>query len=97
MHKKLARTIAKPGSLEKLNEPSVYAMNCHLTACGDKEFCVGWLYNQLGEGSNIPLRIHMIENYKDWGDLKVVGEQHATFKDTLPKDYKQLSCKYKKY
>jgi hypothetical protein len=47
------------------------------------EHCVGWLHNQLDVGNNISLRMSMMscENIKD---LKIVGEQHKKFEDTLP-------------
>jgi len=45
--------------------------------------CVGWLMNQLGPGNNIPLRLSVLscENLKQ---VRLVGEQHETFEDTLP-------------
>jgi len=45
--------------------------------------CVGWLNHQLGRGNNIGLRLSMMscENIRD---LKLDGEQHETFEDTLP-------------
>lgn len=44
--------------------------------------CIGWVHNQLGVGNNIGLRIKMLycENAKD---IKVVGEQHSKFEDTI--------------
>ncbi len=45
--------------------------------------CIGWLAHQLGSGNNIPLRIQMIScgNAKK---IRLRGEQHETFEDTLP-------------
>jgi len=75
-HRALERTIAHPGSLSD----SGAAMACHEM---DKAHCIGWLVNQLGPGNNIGLRIRMIfcENAKF---IKLRGEQHETFEDTLP-------------
>jgi hypothetical protein len=55
-------------------------MACHET---DKAHCVGWLYNQLGEGNNIGLRLSMID-CENIDKLEIVGEQHSEFDDTLP-------------
>ncbi len=46
--------------------------------------CVGYLHNQLGIGNNIGLRFKFL-NCENLKDLKIVGEQHQNFKDTLPK------------
>lgn len=75
-HAELAVTIAEPGSLMD----SGRAMQCHEL---DEAQCVGWLVNQLGPGNNIPLRIRMMscENAKK---IRLRGEQHETFEDTLP-------------
>lgn len=75
-HAGLAETIAEPGSILL----SAKAMACHET---DDAHCVGWLANQLGPGNNIGLRLQMMscENIKK---MRVVGEQHPTFEDTLP-------------
>ncbi len=58
-------------------------MSCHYSSEGDDSFCIGWLYNQLGEGNNIGLRIHM-RDYENLHQLTVDGEQHQRFEDTLP-------------
>ena len=77
-HRALKGTIAEPGSLSG---------NCHVMACHETHdaHCIGWLVNQLGVGNNILLRIHMIdcENGKA---IRLRGEQHATFEETLPKE-----------
>ncbi len=79
-HANLKNTIAEGGELD-FNKP---AMACHHSEEGDGMYCVGWIHHQLGVGNNIPLRIRMIhcENLKD---LKIVGKQHLSFEDTLPK------------
>lgn len=81
-HRALRETIAKPGRLGLAG--SLKVMACHESAPGDEAHCVGWLMNQLGPGNNIPLRIQMTkcENARE---LRTVGEQHATFEDTLRK------------
>lgn len=77
-HKNLSCTIASDLSMRQTT-----AMACHHSNGSDQMYCVGWLHNQLGPGNNIGLRIKMMacENIRD---IKVVGEQHTTFEDTLP-------------
>lgn len=43
----------------------------------------GGLINQLGPGNNIGLRIRMI-SCDNRDRIKVVGDQHKRFEDTLP-------------
>jgi hypothetical protein len=74
-HRALVATIATPGSLRQTT-----VMACHET--GDAH-CVGWLVNQLGPGNNIPLRIRMI-SCKNASKIRLRGEQHSTFLETLP-------------
>lgn len=78
-HKALSCTIAEPGSLRA---PTI-AMSCHEHAAGDETHCVGWLMHQMGPGNNIPLRLRMMscENAKH---IRLDGEQHERFEDTLP-------------
>lgn len=79
-HKRLEGTIADPGAFRL----SGSAMSCHEHPPEDETHCIGWLVNQLGEGSNIGLRLRMIgcENAKS---IQLDGPQHLTFKDTLPR------------
>lgn len=77
-HRELASTIAKPGALS-LGGP-LRVMACHET---DDAHCVGWLHNQLGVGNNIALRLSM-RGCLNVGKLRLRGEQHHTFEDTLP-------------
>jgi uncharacterized Fe-S radical SAM superfamily protein PflX len=79
-HKALAATIAKDGNLDKVNAPDILVMACHEMHTAH---CVGWLANQLGPGNNIPLRL-MMRNVEGVGDIKLVGDQHERFEDTLP-------------
>lgn len=79
LHRALADTIAEPGALRSTGR--VFA--CHEHDADEKVHCVGWLVNQLGPGNNIGLRMQMIscENARA---IRVHGEQHETFEDTLP-------------
>ena len=79
-HAALDSTIAKGLNL---GDSELRMMACHESAVGDERPCVGWLHNQLGPGNNIPLRIWAVRNLKG-EKLELVGEQHATFEDTLP-------------
>jgi hypothetical protein len=77
-HANLECTIAKEGTIKPL-----IAMACHHSKEGKEQFCVGWLHNQLGVGNNIMLRIQM-RQCENLGKLRIVGEQHENFEDTLP-------------
>lgn len=81
-HAALESTIAKPGDLSFLKGGPMPVMACHET---HDAHCIGWLANQLGPGNNIGLRLAM-RNCENIGKLKLVGEQHRTFEDTLPED-----------
>lgn len=80
-HKGLEKTIAdqsNPMESLRADKPN---MACHET---DDAHCVGWLMNQLGEGNNIGLRIKML-SCENRDKIKLVGDQHRSFEDTLPK------------
>lgn len=81
-HAALESTIAKPGDMRGAFSGELKVMACHET--GDAH-CVGWLMNQLGPGNNIGLRLQMM-SCENAGKIKLIGEQHATFEDTLPED-----------
>jgi len=84
-HRQLQRTIAEPDvdlRLVKGRLGEIRVMACHESPVGDEAHCVGWLMNQLGEGNNIPLRLVMMRY--DLSQVKLVGEQHDCFEDTLP-------------
>lgn len=83
-HANLSSTIAKPGDLSNLYAKTMNIMVCHHSKYGQEEHCIGWLHNQLGIGNNIPLRIQMMQ-CENIGNIKVVGEQHEKFENTLPK------------
>jgi hypothetical protein len=78
-HRDLARTIAEPGSMR----PTGHAFACHEHDSADEVYCVGWLMNQIGPGNNIPLRMQML-SCDNRSAIRLRGEQHETFEDTLP-------------
>lgn len=78
-HRGLASTIAKSGDLSGALD-TLNAMACHET---DDAHCVGWLMNQVGPGNNIGLRLRLM-TCENIGKVRLVGEQHETFEDTLP-------------
>ncbi len=84
-HAALADTIAKPDdigiavALLSGRQP-LRIMACHET---DDAHCVGWVNHQLGPGNNIGLRMQMM-TCENIGKLRLIGEQHKTFEDTLP-------------
>jgi len=79
-HKGLKDTIARPG---EVNLGTLRIMACHESKPGKEIPCVGWLANQLGPGNNIGLRMKVSRN-PAMADFELIGEQHATFEDTLP-------------
>lgn len=79
-HRALKSTIAVPGNIRGNGR----AMACHESQPGEKMHCIGWLMHQLGPGNNIGLRMVMREY--DLSGVKLVGEQHTCFEDTLPKE-----------
>lgn len=79
-HKALAATI-KSG-IDSLQGP-LQIMACHHSYNGNEFHCIGWLHNQLGVGNNIGLRIAM-RNCTNLHKIKVVGDQHQRFEETLP-------------
>lgn len=83
-HKGLKNTIAE-GDFEKQCSVPFRAMACHDSQNNNMFFCIGWLHNQMGTGNNIRLRL-MMRDCSNVDQIKVVGEQHPTFEDTLPKD-----------
>ena len=79
-HAALANTIAKPGDISGVFGGNMSAMACHET---HDAHCVGWLHNQLGSGNNIGLRLQAMR-CENIGKIRVIGEQHEKFEDTLP-------------
>lgn len=84
-HANLKNTIADPETnvLDVLEGKSIFrSMACHESEPGDEAYCIGWLAHQLGRGNNILLRLMMREY--DFSDVRLDGEQHERFEDTLP-------------
>jgi len=79
-HRALQTTIAQPGDLSALLSNTIRVMACHET---HDSHCIGWLVNQLGSGNNIALRLDM-SSCANADKIKLVGEQHECFEDTLP-------------
>lgn len=75
-HRALACTIAVPGDIRG----SRSAMACHEA---HDAHCIGWLMNQVGPGNNIGLRIRMM-SCENAAKIRLRGEQHRRFEDTLP-------------
>jgi hypothetical protein len=80
-HKALADTIAKPGDLSGLLGGPLRIMACHET---HDAHCIGWLVNQEGPGNNIALRMQL-RHCENADRVRIVGRQHETFEQTLPK------------
>lgn len=79
-HAALDKTIAKEGDVSFLVTRELRAMACHET---HDAHCVGWLAHQAGPGNNIALRLHLMD-CENVNKVKLMGEQHETFEDTLP-------------
>lgn len=77
-HRALEDTIAKPG---ELNFGSLRAMACHES---HDAHCIGWLVNQAGAGNNLGLRLRLM-TCNNTKAIRLRGEQHESFHDTLPK------------
>lgn len=76
-HRALQCTIASPGDFRG----SASAMACHET---HDAHCIGWLVHQAGPGNNIGLRMRLI-TCENADKIRLRGEQHETFEDTLPR------------
>jgi hypothetical protein len=81
--KHAALSITISDGMFNINQKTMHVMACHHSDGEDNMYCVGWLHNQLGVGNNIMLRIKMMD-CNNIGKLKIVGEQHEYFEDTLP-------------
>lgn len=79
-HRALESTIAKPE--DGFFGPAT-VMACHET---HDAHCIGWLVNQVGPGNNIGLRMRMM-TCDNAASIKLRGEQHEVFEDTLPGGY----------
>lgn len=83
-HRNLRCTIAR-GDMSEAFGRSLRMMACHETTGGNEQACVGWLAHQLGPGNNIGLRLQALRD-KTLYAFELIGEQHESFEDTLPKD-----------
>lgn len=81
-HQSLQETIAKGGPFNEWSD-TLKVMACHHSYNHKEYYCIGWLWNQLYKGNNIPLRFKML-SCKNIGNIKVTGEQHERFEDTIP-------------
>lgn len=81
-HRALSSTIAQNVTMPELGD-ALHIMSCHEFPVGRELPCVGWLANQLGIGSNIPLRLAVRSGRID-ADIELDGEQHKSLEDTLP-------------
>lgn len=79
-HRALENTIARPDQMLSSLNRRLHVMACHET---HDAHCIGWLVNQLGPGNNIALRMRM-RTCENAQQIKLRGEQHETFEDTLP-------------
>ena len=81
-HENLIDTIAdETGNLSGINSP-IKIMACHHSIDGKEYECIGWLYNQLGSGNHIPLRMEMML-CSNANKIEVDGEQKDTFDETF--------------
>lgn len=80
-HRNLEATICTEANLKDLEKGEIKIMACHEK---HDTHCIGWLNNQIGIGNNIPMRMKMF--FCDNADkIRLRGEQHQNFNDTLPK------------
>lgn len=84
-HRALSNSIANPDPTPEQIEQALSGRVLRLMSCHDEHaaMCVGWLHNQMGEGNNIMLRLHLMD-CDNLSEIRLCGEQHATFEDTLP-------------
>lgn len=92
LHLELDNTISNPNPTPQEiintvsnNDPKLSAMSCHYFTPEDEVYCVGWMYNQLGSGNNIRLRMEMM-NCSNINQLTILGEQHCSFEHTIPQE-----------
>jgi hypothetical protein len=80
-HEKLTCTIADGPYVPAAG--ILRAMACHYSTERKNKPCIGWIYNQLGPGNNIGVRLAVMT-----GRLpvpKIDGDQYETFEETLGK------------
>lgn len=80
-HHALKETIADgPDPTALFDDRALRIMACHET---QEAHCVGWLNHQLGPGNNLLLRLQM-RDCENAHAIRLRGDQHETFEDTLP-------------
>jgi len=82
-HQDLVYQIAIDGEIPDMTEP-VKMMSCHYFDPEDQQPCIGFIQNQCNEWSNVGVRLNLSMNYVR-EEIILAGEQHLTFRDTLPK------------
>ncbi len=80
LHASLRRTIQS--GLDSLRSCGT-SMACHYSKLGEEFACAGWLYNQLGVGNNIRVRLAVATGRMPVPEVN--GDQHESFAATLPK------------
>ena len=85
LHESLRCTISS--GLDSLFRTCRTAMACHYSKLGEEFACAGWLYNQLGTGNNIGVRLAVATGRMPVPEVE--GEQHESFEATLPKKRQQ--------
>lgn len=83
MESTIARDLDMNSPLRVMSCHELRVMACHETPVGRESPCVGWLFNQLGVGNNVLLRLRALRT-GEFSDLELRGEQHGTFEATLP-------------
>lgn len=92
-HARLQETVANPhdvaSQVTSIGQP-LRMMACHESPGSESArrsfVCVGWLHNQLGVGNNIAVRLRALSDPALQMEYRLVGEQHPTLADTLPKE-----------
>lgn len=92
LHESLRGTIQS--GLDSLRSSCRRAMACHHSKIGEEFPCAGWLHNQLGPGNNIGVRLAIVLGRMPVPE--VVGDQHETFEDTLPKPQRRAKRRKKR-
>lgn len=81
LHASLRKTIQS--GLDSMFQPCRTVMACHYSKPGEEFVCAGWLYNQIGSGNNIGMRLAVATGRMPIPEVD--GDQHESFEDTLPK------------
>jgi Family of unknown function (DUF6283) len=82
LHEALRDTIATD-PISSLRPGPLRIMACHYSTPGHEIPCAGWLYNQMGPGNNLAVRMALMDGKLPMPEVD--GPQHPTFDDTLPR------------